>query len=459
MDKDSIKVTASIFILLFAFFSFGWVQRFLLYTYELSIGGILIGQRDTLAVIFTGVTALAIFAVLKYRRGLSTIVNFVSFAAAALVLFNIGSAVAANNVDRMIPSKELSLDSISDLNTSQQPDIYFLIFDSYGRADVLQDGFSFDNSNFIKFLSDRGFFIADKSRANYPMASESSLAATLNMRYLNDAEHTVALIKQNAVLPIMQSIGYDYVHIGSGWYATNENRRADIQFTNEHPSGSIINEFSMAIFNQTLALPISEFLGFNMAVEKYTQKHAQDFEHSMEWLRKVPAIESPTFTFSHNFPPHSPFVFDRNGNVLDPMRFSGFGPVEALRKAENQAYIDQLVYVNKSIMKLVDYILEQSAPSVPAIIIQGDHGPPTSTGRMNSNQHILERSGALNAYLLPPHCNSVLYPEISLVNTFRALLNSCFQGTIDLLADETYWISSHPNLNTNQPPIDFSKIQ
>nr|MBC8279214.1 hypothetical protein [Chloroflexota bacterium] len=89
-------------------------------------------------------------------------------------------------------------------------------------------------------------------------------------------------------------------------------------------------------------------------------------------------------------------------------------------------------------------------------MIQGDHGPPSSTDKKDREYYILERTPTLSAFLLPAYCDSELYPEISPVNSFRAVLNSCFDGTFDLLEDETYWESYVEPIDST---VDFSKTK
>ncbi len=62
------------------------------------------------------------------------------------------------------------------------PDIYYLVLDGYGRGDVLQKYYGFDNAEFLDGLRQRGFYIADKSSTNYP-STVFSLPSSLNMRY------------------------------------------------------------------------------------------------------------------------------------------------------------------------------------------------------------------------------------------------------------------------------------
>ena len=75
----------------------------------------------------------------------------------------------------------------------------------------------------------------------------------------------------------------------------------------------------------------------------------------MRWVREIPDIPGPTFTFSHNYPPHAPFVFDRDGNILP--EDSALGTPEV----ENERYIEQLIYVNRTIDELADYLIDRTA--------------------------------------------------------------------------------------------------
>ena len=47
--------------------------------------------------------------------------------------------------------------------------------------------------------------------------------------------------------------------------------------------------------------------------------------------------------------------------------------------------------------------------------------------------------GILNAYHLPNGGNSLLYPSVSPVNTFRVIFNYYLGADFDLLEDRSYW--------------------
>ena len=48
-----------------------------------------------------------------------------------------------------------------------QRDIYYVVLDGYGRADVLQQEYGFQSPGLVEFLERRGFVVAKKSMANY----------------------------------------------------------------------------------------------------------------------------------------------------------------------------------------------------------------------------------------------------------------------------------------------------
>jgi hypothetical protein len=78
------------------------------------------------------------------------------------------------------------IDRVPDTISSQEatPDIYYIILDGYGRADMLQALYGFDNSMFVNALEQRGFVVASESQSNYHRTL-LSLSSSLNMQYLD----------------------------------------------------------------------------------------------------------------------------------------------------------------------------------------------------------------------------------------------------------------------------------
>lgn len=453
--NDNAKATAIAFILLVAFFAYGMVHVFLVDKVDISVANVVVGEHSHLVPVSLALTLAGILLVITYSGPLVRILEITTIIALALVLFNVGRVAqdywSGSDVDlTLIQSLNATPSSLPD----PLPDIYYIVLDSYGRADKLQEYLGFDNSGFVDALKAKGFFVADKSRSNYNYTSWS-LSSTLNMRYLDGRDEDFEqLLQENAVVQFLKDLGYQYVHFGSGWSLTKNNRHADVKFLGDNDSLPIIvNEFSSHLMDRTILSPIADALGVDL-VPHFTSIQVERFQYNLRHLRDVPAMSSPTFAFNHNIPPHSPFVFDRRGS-LKAQGKEEF-PDDDLHYSA-AAYLEQVLYVNESIQSVVDDILMQSAVE-PIIIVQGDHGPQR-LGRyiVDSNYptdlRIDEHTAILNAYYLPEYCQSGLYSTITPMNTFRLIFDDCFGTEFGPLADESY-------LSPDEPlPIDFSLLQ
>jgi len=110
------------------------------------------------------------------------------------------------------------------------PDIYYIILDRYASASTLEETYGFDNSEFLDYLSDKGFYVASDSRANY-FSTQHSLASSLNMEYLNDLSTEVGetatdlapiydMMEDYKVWRLLKSVDYEFIHFGSWWEPT-----------------------------------------------------------------------------------------------------------------------------------------------------------------------------------------------------------------------------------------------
>src|SRR2546423_1000109 len=84
---------------------------------------------------------------------------------------------------------------------ADRPDIYYIILDTYGRADVLRDLYGYDNRDFIEWLREKGFYVADRSRSNYSQTM-LSVASSLNLSYLDSGALRGAANGRNGRLPV-----------------------------------------------------------------------------------------------------------------------------------------------------------------------------------------------------------------------------------------------------------------
>jgi hypothetical protein len=326
-----------------------------------------------------------------------------------------------------------SADSSAPINQTL-PDIYYIILDSYTRADLLKEAYGYDNSQFILDLEHMGFYIAPCSQSNYSR-TELSLGSSLNMEYLQnlnpqfvpgniDRAPLWEILKHGAVRRILEGAGYRTVAFATGfpWSQLDD---ADV-YLEPSPLWNQLTEFEALLIDTTAGRAIED-LGLINLDEAAGARYRERTLFVLNKFDDLAHMKGPKFVFIHIIPPHPPFVFGPDGEYIDPKLF-----LNADDKYTPSAYSDgyqrQLTFINGQIESAVERLIANSS-TPPVIVIQGDHGPWL--------QPHDKRFRILNAYFLPGHRDS-LYPSVSPVNTFRILLNSYFGGHYKLLKDISY---------------------
>jgi hypothetical protein len=343
--------------------------------------------------------------------------------------------------------------------TSPPPDIYLIILDAYGRADYLNDVFGYDNTEFIDFLKEKGFYVAPLSSPNYPQ-TQLSLTSSLNLVYLHDLTRGLEgfsnraplyeLFQTNKVTKSLKELGYKIVGLPSVILFTRL-QTADVYF----PMTVIdLNSFEELILSTTVAGPIRHTGKLDHLVPGYdTHRNYINFE--LETLKATSVIPGPKFVFAHFMAPHPPFIFDQFGNAVQPNYPYTLGDASGFPGTDNEyitGYQGQITYLNHAMMDVISTIMEESERP-PIIIIQGDHGPGgffTNKGLANETC-LWERYSILNAYYLPDQQYDLLYPTITPVNTFRVIFNKYFSANLPLLLDRNFYAAWNA-------PYDFTEI-
>ena len=311
---------------------------------------------------------------------------------------------------------------------NEPPDIYYIILDGYGRADVLKNEYGYDNSDFLNSLRGLGFYIADCAQSNYAQ-TQMSLSSALNFNYIDalsdrfmpgsdDRTGLDVLIRHSAVRESLEKAGYKTVAFATGFIAT-ELTDADYFLAPQRTLGKM-NEFEYLLMETTLARLIqdgSRFGAENSGSELFRERTL----FALDRLDKLSYIERPKFVFVHLIVPHPPYVFGPTGGPIEP---SVTGTTRS--EQEGLRYRDQAIYISSRMMEIVPKLINNST-SPPIIVIQGDHGP-TVPSRPQA------RMRNLNAYFLPG-AEASLYPTITPVNTFRTIFNAYFGQNLELLED------------------------
>ena len=380
---------------------------------------------------------------LKAPKKLNSLANFMALLLIAMPLFKLFAAG-----DNKLETQENKPEDTKEHEFERSPSVYYLIMDAYGRDDVFEEMYDFDNSYFTDYLREKGFYVADKSVANYNK-TVLSVPAALSMNYLDslaevmgedskDQRPLLDLINENPVVDHLKSGGYstfsfdapilDYLFMDS----------ADLFY---RTPDAYVNLFENKL------VKLSVISAFKRTSEKTDvdlwERHRKKILMAFEKLEDISKHQEPFYIHGHILSPHQPFVFDKDGNAVNPSHhYSCWHPVEDGRKPEEyrREYVEQLQFVNSKLMETVDAILANSEEA-PIIIIQGDHGPCaelTNTKAIEGN-NFKERMPILNAIYFPDGSYEELYPEISPVNNFRVVMNRYFGMDLDLLPDSAYY--------------------
>ena len=432
--RNKIKRAIIISIILGIYFSYGHIYNILHNIY------FPLRHRELL-LFFIIILCASIILILKTRRNLYILNGFFNTVSIALVtvsLIHISVYYFSNNIDvklnnsvekrgASIAAKELNKEKYS-----AKPDIYYIILDEYTNFPNLKTFVNFDNSEFINFLSRKGFYVANESHSNYS-TTFLSLSSSLNMQYINYFQETLGrdskdrtlpneMIKKNKVVNFLKSRGYKFYNFMSGWGPTAYNEYADIDI-----NCGVFSELSCLIIKTTMLLPFAPHLigGTSSAI-------------AVDKLADVINIRGPKFVFAHIICPHDPI--DSFSDAIDPSE-----TVETKKKR----YLERLILLNQRVESAVDNILSKSEIP-PIIILQGDHGTnftlgdprnPQSGWNHPDDRMIRERMGILNAYYLPTSDKSFLYDSISPVNSFRFIFNIFLGGDFEILRDKSYFSS------------------
>lgn len=426
--KDRQKAGIITLILLALFFFYGHILSLI---QGLKIGDILIARSiflmPLLGILFICM-AYFIIRTGKDLHNLTNILNIVALFLVTISLINIGVYELKTIGARKIDNVNIKNNSADLGDPTPARDIYYIILDGYANSSTLKEVFNFDNQELADYLTEKGFYVASKSRANYP-STHPSIASSLNMEYINYSIYEkgedsldaifIRMIEGNKVSRLLQSAGYKIIHMSSEWIPKNNNNYAILSMN----CGKFVNEFTDMLIQKTALYPFVD----KFVLSGYNGERLCMFS---KLANEVQKIEGPKFVFAHILAPHPPYTFGRNGEYVETKSSLS----EWNYKSQ---YLDQLIFINKKTKELINEILSKEKIP-PIIILQGDHGPNFS-GLEANDKVFQERMPIFNAYYLPDNGKKVLYDSITPVNTFRLIFNYYFNAGYDLLDDKIYY--------------------
>ncbi|HEV8697784.1 MAG TPA: hypothetical protein VGQ89_08835 [Candidatus Limnocylindrales bacterium] len=422
--KGAIVATATVV----AFFGFGHVAEFL--------AGLGLSDTAQLGGWAVVVVATSIFAaraksnVPQATAGLNVVAAILVVIAAANILPYEISRAGREPISHAPPV-------LARTDAAPGRDIYFLIFDRYGSADALERRFDITDNDLYDWLRERGFQVPANSHANY-RATDFSLAATLNMQYLDNLTREVGpdsddrtaaqeMLREHEVGRFLKAEGYRYYQIAS-WYGPSRS----IAIADENLVYGVSSEFE-SVLNDTTILPaIDRIRGVVSAEPTFRDRHREGVLFGFRQLRRVATAPGPKFVFAHILLPHDPYVFKADGSLLSE--------AEAKAAPEPQLYADHLAFANSQIKQIVGYLLAGPEETRPIVILEGDEGPLMCQSVdcvRNTPEYLRIRLGNLVAMYLPG-VDEKLPDTFTSVNTFRVVLREYFGADLEPLPDRSF---------------------
>lgn len=401
-----------------------------------------------------GFGLLAVGLFLLVRRWTTRSTAWLNLGAIALLAVPLMRILLAASIFAGPVQGDLELSNLNPPAADTLPDVYYIVLDAYARADTLQATYEFDNQSFLDRLRSLGFYVANCSRSNYAQ-TEHSLASALNGGYLESLlqdrpgderqrSELWPLIRRSQIRSLFEALGYSIVAAETGYY-WSEWEDADRYLAPEQGwlagmsalEGTLLR--STAAWAAIDALPVlPAFLSRDL--DRSIDAHRERVGYVLDSLEALAQEPGPKFVFIHLVSPHRPFVFDADGNPVDDNY--AWTRSELGLDAYRLGYREQVAYLNQRMESIVQSVLAGSEVE-PVIVLQGDHGPEEGSSQ--------DRMRILNAYYLAGADHGELYPGITPVNSFRAVLNSVFDAELPLLPDVSYF-------STYDDPFEFSVV-
>ena len=438
--KDDIKSALITSFVLVICFSYGYAY---LMMDGFTINDIDISKHRYLLIPFLTVFIVGVFYLIKTNKKLNsanTITNIGSLTIVVITLVNIGAYNLENSFAIDIEDEPtLGLESIK--NTKELPNIYFIILDGYPGYDSLKTTSNYDNSQFINYLEDNGFFIHKESYSNYAH-SFISIPSTLNMKYFNYLAEEVGdsrdqtipyeMGSNNKVMNFLKSQGYTVASFDSGWGFTRDMKSAELQLCGDNQ-----------LFNSNFLIMLVKASALNpIYVKIFETSHIELKLCAFDELPKIQnRVTEPVFVFAHILLPHPPYIFAANGEIrsVDSLDLS----LEIEDNNNRGAHLEQLKFVNNKMPEVVNQLLDSESP--PVIIIASDHGTAfLFNGKLENwdnptNEMVKERMDNIMFVYLPDNAIDIFYEDMTSVNIFRVLFNHYFETEMEILEDRSFF--------------------
>jgi len=329
---------------------------------------------------------------------------------------------------------------------SADPDIWVIMPDEYGRADILESVYGIDMAAFLDGLRQRGFEVAQGNSSNYP-ATPYNLMSMFHMRHVPDIESMAPMlngdidlqagmrngVNHNETFDFLRSRGYEIVTVAPPWEDVAL-RSADVYVDNGG-----INEFEVSLVERTALDRVARTL----APDALFQQERDRVSFALTQMDAISAdrADGPRFVFVHVVVPHMPAVFGADGEAVR-MPYEQFFWVDSApqRGMDREEYrrlaLGQVQYISTAVVPALDRLIDNDPDAV--VVLFGDHGSGVGMDWEDvPDSDLAERFSNLFAARTPGR-DDVFDVDASLINTMPALFDGYFGMSLPRQPDTHY---------------------
>ena len=465
--KDWTKSSIIVSLLLVLSFSYGHIYHLL---NGMALEDFEIVRHRYLMVVFLVIFIIGTIAIVKTKIKFNNLNKIITAIAITLILITMPSFVYAGTSTLEI-SDDIQVQTVDDiqvqnlgipyelknttkLNSTEKPDIYYIILDGYGGTERMKQDLNFDNYEFLSELTNRGFFAPDSSSGNYP-STKWQMTSIFSMNYLPSKEKEqsdheyyssiIGIFKTNEVMRNFHHLNYEIITFQPKGFITQQFLFNDQTFCQQEQLKQ--SKFTKMLLRTT----ILNYLNNQIVIDAYRDTILCGFSEISNLTEKN---DKPIFVYMHLAFPHPPYVFGPNGEYV----WGGKVQTEEGSFVDEEKYVDSIKFANKKTLEVIENILRNNENSI--IIIQSDHGYDFGINYENpSDMSLKQRFSTLNAIYFPDQNQDILYDGITPVNTFRIVFNEYFNASYPILDDRMYY---HPygvtGVNTDVKFRDVTEI-
>jgi Sulfatase len=354
-----------------------------------------------------------------------------------MLLLQLGRAVSYQAGRPAVPAATAASAAAA---SASRPDIYVVLLDGHGRADVMARDYGYDMSSFESALEGLGFSVAGQSRANHVL-TRFSLAVLFNGRPLSelgqdlnapaDERLAYAALESNSAEAMLRGAGYETIVVGSGFEhlaLRGADRYIDVGPRNELEESLIASTAVGGVIDQATG-------GLVAAMRDRT---LGEVDQLAALVREVSS--TPRFVFIHLPTPHWPIALNADCSLRPTDGYSLGAIARDNHKGDATAVrllADQTRCVDSLVVPVVRDLVERDPNAV--VILFSDHGPEELLDWREPDEPGLGDRFA-NLFLARTPGQADLFPDdVTLVNVMPILLNAYLGTDLPLHPDDLFY--------------------